>query len=94
MTFQEFKENVTTEQRVAISSQMREFPLRYSYMGAFNLLRSDEVGMIVEAAAKYSFNGEEAHFGDLYMQMMYEVIKGDIDFAAYEYMEYNNIGGE
>ncbi len=91
MTFQEFKDNVTTEQRVAISNQMREFPLRYSYMGAFSLLKSDEVGKIVEAAAKYSFNGEETHFDDLYLQMMYEVIKGDIDYAAYEYMEYNSI---
>ena len=95
MTFQDFKENVTTSRRVEISCQMREFPLRYSYMDAFKLLNNDEVGEIVQAVASYCFDGKETHFNELYMQMMYEVMKGDVDFAAYEYMVNNSlIAGE
>lgn len=93
MTFQEFKEKVTTEERVAISTQLRQFPIRFSYSGAFQLLSNEERGRIIQAATLYCFNGKDTKFDDLYLQLMFEVIKGDIDFEAYTQYEYNNSEG-
>lgn len=94
MTFQEFQENISPQERVAISCKLREFPLRYSYGGAFKLLTDIERGKMIEAALNYCFEGKEASFDDIYMQMMFEVIKGDINFAAYEEYEYMHINME
>lgn len=94
MTFKEFQEKVTTEERVAISSHLREFPVRYSYTSAFHLMTDEECGRIMKACADYCFKGIDTHFDDLYMQMAYEILKGDIDYAAYEYYEYEINGGE
>ena len=95
MTFQEFKEKVSTEERVAISTQLREFPIRFSYAGAFQLLTDEERGRIIQAATLYCFVGTDTKFDDLYMSIMFELIKGDINFAAYEQYEYNTkIEGE
>lgn len=70
---------LTKEQQIAAAKEIEYFPLRPSYEGAFNLMQIEEVGQIARAMMKYFVKCEDTSFDEEYMQMVWEIIKGDID---------------
>jgi len=78
---------LTKEQQIAAAKEIGCFPLRPSYEGAFDLMQVEEVGQIARAMMEYFVKCEDTSFEEEYMQMVWEIIKGDIDTYIAECIE-------